>query len=78
MEKVLQYSFSSLSSTCRGISPLVSMLFHNRRNLSDVSKNVLQVENTGRGLKEALPPQLPALDRHPVLMLSLFLSQKSH
>lgn len=52
MEKVLQCSFSSLSPTCSGISSLVPMLFHNRRNLSNVSKDVLQVENTGCGLKE--------------------------
>lgn len=64
------------------------MLSHHRRDLSNVSKDELEVENTGCGLKEAFPPRLLAQVRPPRLyavlsdrpgsMLSFFLSLKSH
>lgn len=65
MGKILQYNLSSLSYISYFFS--YANFFHNRRHLSNVSENVLEVENTGWGLKEAIPEHLPAQDRSPSL-----------
>lgn len=61
MGKVLQYNLSSLSYISYFFS--YANFFHNKRHFSNVSENVLEVENTGWGLKEAIPEHLPAQDR---------------
>lgn len=65
MGKVVQHNLSSLSYIRYFFS--YANFFHNRRHLSNMSENMLEVENTGWGLKEALPEHLPAQDRSPSL-----------
>lgn len=60
----MQYNLSSLS--IRYFFSYANF-FHNRRHLSNMSENMFEVENTGWGLKEALPEHLPAQDRSPSL-----------
>lgn len=55
---------------------LLQCFSHHRRNLSNVSKDELEVENTACDLKEAFPPHLPAQVRRPRLYAVLFPSSQ--